>query len=696
MPPAEAERRLAAILSADVAGYSRLMADDEDATVRALRATREQVAALIAEHRGRLADFTGDNFLAEFAAARDAVECALAIGRVVEARNAGVPEPRRMRFRIGAHLGDVRHEDGRLFGDGVNIAARLQPLAEPGGLCISSTLADVVRGKLAIALEDMGERALKNIPERVRAFRVRAVSEGASLAPTTRASLPRWLGLAAAAVALAAIAGFAYVARDRTSEAASEPIAPPAASDLGPIRSIAVLPLTNLSGDPEQEFFADGMTETLIAELSKLPGVRVISRTSVMQFKGTKTALPEIAKTLNVDGVIEGSVMRAGNEVRITAQLIDARSDRHLWAHQYDRELARVLEIQSEVARAVAAQIQLALTPEQSVRLKAPKPVDPRAQDAYFRGLAKRDSDDLEEAIRYFEEATRLAPEYAPAWASLSRARSTTVIAQGWTAAKMAPAARSAAERALALDGGLADSHVAMGWVHYLFDWDWAAAERELRAAADLPSADVLSYRFGLASVLLSTGRSDEASAEFAQWFAEAPPAFGPRYWNRHNFLLLAGDVDQLLAEATEQLRVNPRDAGAAFGRGDALELLGRYEEAAQAYAISLALEGRQEDAAAIERGFREGGRDGYFRAWEQIQVRTSDWVWAACSRAQVGDADGAFDYLERAFRERDANMRNLVVLPLLKPLHSDPRFADLARRMNLPLPPKPATPRNP
>jgi class 3 adenylate cyclase len=176
----DADRRLAAILSADVAGYSRLMADDEDATVRTLRAWREQVAALIAEHRGRLADFTGDNFLAEFAAARDAVECALEIQRVIEARNSALPEARRMRFRIGAHLGDVRHEDGRLFGDGVNIAARLQPLAEPGGLCISSALAEMVRGKIELALEDLGEQELKNIPGAVRAYRLRATASGAS------------------------------------------------------------------------------------------------------------------------------------------------------------------------------------------------------------------------------------------------------------------------------------------------------------------------------------------------------------------------------------------------------------------------------------------------------------------------------------------------------------------------------------
>jgi adenylate cyclase len=187
MPPETGERRLAATLSADVAGYSRLMAHDEDATVRTLRAWREQESALTAEHRGRLADFTGDNFLAEFAAARDAVACALQIQRVLAARNASLPEQRRMRFRIGAHLGDVRREDGRLFGDGVNVAARLQTLAEPGGLCISSTLADVVRGKLPIVLEDLGEQALKNIPEAVRVYRARAASdEAVGPAPTAR------------------------------------------------------------------------------------------------------------------------------------------------------------------------------------------------------------------------------------------------------------------------------------------------------------------------------------------------------------------------------------------------------------------------------------------------------------------------------------------------------------------------------
>jgi TolB-like protein/class 3 adenylate cyclase len=671
----DADRRLAAILSADVSGYSRLMADDEDATVRTLRAWREQVSALIAEHRGRLADFTGDNFLAEFPAARDAVECALEIQRVIAVRNAALPEARRMRFRIGAHLGDVRHEDGRLFGDGVNVAARLQPLAEPGGLCLSAALVEQVRGKIALALEDLGPQNLKNLPSAVHAYRVRvdtAKNETASATPAPADAPRRKRVLIGAAIAIAALA-IAVVFAARSRDAAA----------LTPIRSIAVLPLTNLSGDPEQEYYADGMTETLIAELAKLPGVRVISRTSVMQFKGARTPLPEIARLLNVDGVIEGSVMRAGDEVRITAQLVDARSDQHVWAEQYDRELAHVLEIQSEVARAVAQQIALALTPEQAARLKPPKRVDPRAQEAYFRGLALR-ARDRDASLHSFEEAVQIAPEFAPAWAALSLAHASPCVGGCVDPRGVGSRAREAAVRAITLEATLADSHVAMGVVHALFDWNSEAAEREFRRAAELSSVD---FGMGpeLAWTLLITGRREEALAEYDRWMANAPDDLETRLYQQ-DFLRHTGRIEQALELTTRALEDDPDDPVMLYWQAENLFSLGRHADAIPIYKrVQFGLTAAE--AAEVEQSWREGGLDGLSRVAEQVDSDHGRWTWAACDALLRNDREAAFGDLERAFEKRDPFLRRLTVFECLAPLHSDPRFSDLARRMNLPLP---------
>ncbi len=336
MNPNAATRRLAAILSADVAGYSRLMAEDEDHTVRTLTEHREAVTKLVPRFGGRVVDFSGDNFLAEFPSAVNAIKCAFELQESISARNAGVEPQRRMEFRIGAHVGDVRVDGERIYGDGVNIAARLENLAGAGEICLSGAVYDQVRRMVDLPYQDLGEQVFKHLPDPVRAYRLRprgASGELRSEAPHT------------------------------TAGGAAAP---------GRIQSLAVLPLENLSDDAEQEYFADGMTEALINDLAKISALRVVSRTSVMQYKRVRRPLPEIAKALNVDGIIEGSVIREGDRVRITVQLIDARRDQHLWAERYDRYLRGILALQNEIARTVAAQIQIELTPEEEELLEGP------------------------------------------------------------------------------------------------------------------------------------------------------------------------------------------------------------------------------------------------------------------------------------------------------------------------------------
>jgi TolB-like protein/class 3 adenylate cyclase len=463
--PTAAERRLAAILSADVAGYARLMAEDEEATVRTLTDYREEIAMLVRQHRGRLADFTGDNFLAEFPSALGAVRCAVEIQGVVRSRNATLPRQRRMEFRIGVHLGDVAVEGERIYGDGVNISARLQGLAEAGGICISGEVHGQVRHKLDLEYEDLGERQVKNLPDPVHVFRVKL--EAQARPPETPHRPKR---LAAFAAGLLVLLGVAAVVG--WTPLADPPGAIPAAQIASPIRAIAVLPLENLSGDPDQEYFSDGMTEMLIGDLAKLGSLKVISRTSVMQYKDERKPLREIAQELDVDAVVEGAVMRAGDRVRITAQLIDARTDHHLWNERYERDLSDVLSLQSEIARSVAAEIQLELTPEEAARLKVTRQVEPEAHDAYLRGLRHASAYSPREgakALELFEQAARLDPTYAEAHAALAYTYARLGVFL-LSPAEAMEKARSAALRALALDEDSGLAHAALAEVLYRYD----------------------------------------------------------------------------------------------------------------------------------------------------------------------------------------------------------------------------------
>jgi adenylate cyclase len=313
------ERRLAAVLAADMVGYSRLMEVDETGTLARLKTHRiELIDPAIAKNHGRLIKTTGDGMLVEFHSVADAVLCAAEVQRRMARRNADVPPARWMQFRIGINLGDVIVQDNDIFGDGVNVAARLEMLAEPGGICISGAVRDQVGDRLDdVAFEDLGDQSVKNIARPIRVFRVR-LDPGPNVAPGG--------------------------AKDTA-----------AATTTSRKPSIAVLPLANMSGDPEQEFFADGLTEDIITELSRFHDLLVISRNSTFVHKGKAVKVQDVAREFGVDYVLEGSVRKAGDRIRVTVQLIDAETDRHIWAERYDRELEEIFAIQDEMTRAIVA-----------------------------------------------------------------------------------------------------------------------------------------------------------------------------------------------------------------------------------------------------------------------------------------------------------------------------------------------------
>jgi adenylate cyclase len=421
-------RRLAAILSADVVGYSRLMGEDEETTVRTVTAYRDVITALVQQHRGRVVDSPGDNLLAEFASVVDAVQCAVAIQRELHTRNTALPPQRRMQFRLGINLGDVIPDGERIYGDGVNIAARLESLAEAGGICVSGTVYDQVATKLPLTYKFLGRQAVKNVARPVRAYQVQAASRPSAL----KGRLRNWRGarprprMALAGVGLLLILAGGVVGWRlflHPSWLTVVPVQQTAALALPNKPSIAVLPFVNMSGDREQEYFSDGMTEDLITDLASLTGLFVIARNSVFTYKGQTVKPERVRQELGVRYILEGSVRKANDHVRITAKLIDTMTGYPLWAERYDRALQDIFAVQEEIARKITRALAVRLTPEEAENMGRPYTDSVEAWDAFKRGsllylLYKKEEN--AEARKLFLEATRLDSKFARAEALLA------------------------------------------------------------------------------------------------------------------------------------------------------------------------------------------------------------------------------------------------------------------------------------
>jgi len=505
-------RRLAAILAADVAGYSRLMGRDEEGTHERLKAhLRELVEPKIEEHRGRIVKNTGDGVLAEFASVLDAVRCAVEIQRGMFDREPEVPEERRIRFRIGVNLGDVIVEQHDIFGDGVNVAARLEALAEPGGIFISRMVRDQIRDKLPYPFEDMGAQSVKNIarPVRVYAWRPEAVADPPS------ATVPPAASISQAAAA--------------------------------PRLSIVVLPFANLSNDPEQHYFADGITEDLTTDLSRISGMFVISRNTAFTYQNRRVPTKQIGRELSVRYVLEGGVRRSGNQVRVTAQLIDAETDAHLWAERFDRNTADLFALQNEITSSIAIALHLEL-----LSAEAARPTQhPDALDYALQGrvtwLKARSRDEYAKAVSLFERALTLDAG--------------SIEAQSWLATELA---------SRALDG-LTDTPAA----------DIARAE-ELATQAVTASPRNQHAHFAKGQVLRAQRRPREAIPEY-----ETVIAFNRNHVNALAALtwckLYTGSFEEVIPVLDQIIRLSPRDPniGAWYNRIGLMHLLrSRIDEA--------------------------------------------------------------------------------------------------------------------
>jgi TolB-like protein/class 3 adenylate cyclase/Tfp pilus assembly protein PilF len=512
----EFKRRLTAILSADVEGYSLLMREDEEATIRTLKTYRTAMRNLIQRYRGRVVDSPGDNILSEFSSVVDGVNCAVEIQRELAERNSELPHERRMRFRIGVNLGDVVEDGERIYGDGVNIAARMEGLAQGGGICISGTVYDQVKHKLGLEYEYLGEQEVKNMPEPIRAYRILSYPGAAAhrVVKAKRAVSKTWRNVFVAVGAIlvvgAAVTVWHYYFRSPPMEVASvEKMAFP----LPDKPSIAVLPFVNMSEDKEQDYLADGISENIISALSKVPNLFVIARNSTFAYKGKPVKVQKVAEDLGVRYVLEGSVQRSGDSIRITAQLIDAITGHHLWSERYDRELKNIFALQDEITMKIITALQVELTEGVQARVFGKGTDNLEAYMKFLQGreyVRRRTKDDNVYGRRLVNEAIALDPNYAQAYRTLAG----THMIDVWLKASKDPKqslmnAIKLTQKAVALDASYASGHGLLGWLYTMArKHDEAIAKCERAVSLEPNGADVHFY-YGMA--LRYAGRHEEA-----------------------------------------------------------------------------------------------------------------------------------------------------------------------------------------
>jgi TolB-like protein/class 3 adenylate cyclase len=552
---ASLNRRLTAILAADIAGYSRLMGEDEAATVRALKGHQAAILPLVGHHGGRVIDTAGDGILAEFPSVIGATECAIEIQSAMARRNQDVPEHRQMRFRIGINLGDVIHDETRIYGDGINVAARLEGLAEAGGVLLSQAVHDQVRDRLRLEFDDLGERELKNIARPVRVYRLRSPAD----APAT-------------------------LARD-VAPAPLRPTGPgpSVAPPLSEKPSIAVLPFTNMSGDPEQEYFVDGIVEDIITGLSRIKWLLVTARNSAFVYKGRSVDITQVSRQLGVRYVLEGSLRKAGNRVRVTAQLIEADTGTHVWAERYDRAIGDIFELQDEITVKVVGAIEPSLRQAEIQRAKRKRPENLDAYDLYLRAQPFAQVSmpgDAGKALALLNQALALQPDYAAAHASAAWCYEQRYLRGGLRDEDRVAGlyhARAAIEAGADDAASLATAGFCIGLIAH----DYRTAMEVIDRALTLTAASALGLSFG--SIILGHAGDAARAIDYGERALRISPPDFMTYLCYAGLVLahyVAGDNEASAAAGSRAEQANPRFSYPQVIRTAALARAQRLEQA--------------------------------------------------------------------------------------------------------------------
>jgi adenylate cyclase len=686
------QRRLAAIMFTDIVGYSAFMQKNEARTLQLLEEHRQLLRPLFLTYGGREVETIGDAFFVEFPSALQAILCAIEIQQTLHERNAAQPPERQIRLRIGLHVGDVVHVGEHVHGDKVNVAARIQLLAEPEGICISEDMARQIQNQIELPIRKLGRAELKNIALPMDIYRIVMLWEKPRLAwserlrfslrrQRTRRSIGGVLGIVL--LALFVLAGW-YIWESEQGKKAG----------IIDKYRIAVLPFVNMSGEEKDEYFSDGMTEEMISQLSKIRGVEIIARTSMMAYKRTTKKIDEIGRELKAGIVLEGSIRKAENRVRITTQLINVQNQAHLWSHDYERELKGIFAIQSDIAKNVAEALEVKLLAREKQRIDKKGTENLEAYDVYLKGLYhwhKQTKEGLEKGKEYFEQAIEKDPHYAPAYAWLAIAYDFLGAYGHLPTKEVYPRAKAAALKALELDDTIAEAHAVLAWVKLHDDWDWPGVESAYKRAIQLNPNSTLAHNYYGIVHLTPLGRFDEAIAELRRCLELDPLSVQFQHDLGWAFVY-ARQYDRALEQFQKAIEMEPNFDQAYFGLGQAYLGQGMYEKAltavqkmvdlaaASPYALralgwAYGVSGKKDEARKLLDTLKERAK--------QERVDPTDF---ALIYAGLGEKEQAFAWLHRAYEERSGSWMLiwLKVGPWYDPLRSDPQFTELLRKVGL------------
>jgi len=642
------ERKLAALMFTDMVGFTTISQRDETLAMRFLDEQRGIIRPLLAKYGGREIDTIGDAFFVEFASSLGAVRCAVEIQSALKQLNEGRPEGKRNLIRIGIHLGDIIHRGTDVAGDAVNVASRIEPLALPGGICITAQVYASVLNKVEYEFVSLGTPALKNVATPIEVFQISGYGQNVPGSIPVKATLPK----------------------DR----------------------FAVLPFTNISHDPADEYFADGITEEIISSVSKTKGLRVIARTSVMRYKGVSKTVADIGRELNVGSILEGSVRKAGNKIRISVQFIETVNEEPHWSQVYDREISDVFAIQSEIARKVAEALREHVLGEASESPEQRATHSPEAFLNYLRGRQfwnKRTDEDLKKSVEFFEEALDIDPNYARAYSGLADSYAALALLEFMAPKEAYPKAKQAVDKALALDPDLADAHTSLGLIRFQYDWDWPGAEEELRAALEVNSSYAPAHHF-FADYLKAMGRFDEAVVEIEKARELDPLSLAINTGVGH-VLYLSRQYDKAIEEYKRAVELDPGFMATHVWFGRPYLEKGLFDEAISELETAVRLSGESTLALAmLGHGLASAGREDEAeqileKLKERSKIQYVPSYWIAVIYNGFKDREQTMAWMWKAFEERSSWLVWSNVEPRFDWLRDDPEFVALMQKMKFP-----------